>query len=104
MRFNNNMNGAGLMTGCAFAHVITVAFMKLVFCEIALFQANFPRSMINVPPVLFMAWITKVVIRNLPNWDKCLITERVGAEFCATSVCRAIKHMSLANVTAFYRL
>ena len=101
MRLNNNMKGAALMTGCVFAYVINDAFMKLLFSEIALFQAVFLRSMITVPPVLVMAWITKVAIRNLSNQDKRLILVRVGAEICTTiAFLTALKHMPLANVTA----
>ena len=101
MRLNDNMKGAALMTGCVFAYVINDAFMKLLFSEIALFQAVFLRSMITVPPVLVMAWITKVTIRNLSNQDKRLILVRVGAEICTTiAFLTALKHMPLANVTA----
>ena len=101
MRLNDNMKGAALMTGCVFAYVINDAFMKLLFSEIALFQAVFLRSMITVPPVLVMAWITKVTIRNLSNQDKRLILVRVGAEICTTiAFLTALKYMPLANVTA----
>jgi drug/metabolite transporter (DMT)-like permease len=101
MRLNNNMKGAALMTGCVFAYVINDAFMKLLFSEIALFQAVFLRSMITVPPVLVLAWITKVAIRNLSNQDKRLMLVRVGAEICTTiAFLTALKHMPLANVTA----
>ena len=101
MPLNNNMKGAALMTGCVSAYVINDAFMKLLFSEIALFQAVFLRSMITVPPVLVMAWITKVAIRNLSNQDKRLILVRVGAEICTTiAFLTALKHMPLANVTA----
>jgi drug/metabolite transporter (DMT)-like permease len=101
MPLNNNMKGAALMTGCVSAYVINDAFMKLLFSEIALFQAIFLRSMITVPPVLVMAWITKVAIRNLSNQDKRLILVRVGAEICTTiAFLTALKHMPLANVTA----
>ena len=60
MRLNNNMKGADLMTGCVFAYVINDAFMKLPFSEIALFEAVFLRSIIIIPLVLVMAWITRV--------------------------------------------
>ena len=101
MRLNDNMKGAALMTGCVFAYVINDAFMKLLFSEIALFQAVFLRSMITVPPVLVMAWITKVTMRNLSNQNKRLIFVRVGAEICTTiAFLTALKHMPLANVTA----
>ena len=101
MRLNSNMKGAALMTGCVFAYVINDAFMKLLFSEIALFQAVFLRSMITVPPVLVMAWVTKVTMRNLSNQDKRLILVRVVAEICTTiAFLIALKHMPLANVTA----
>ena len=101
MRLNSNMKGAALMTGCVFAYVINDAFMKLLFSEIALFQAVFLRSMITVPPVLVMAWVTKVTMRNLSNQDKRLILMRVVAEICTTiAFLTALKHMPLANVTA----
>ena len=101
MRLNSNMKGAALMTGCVFAYVINDAFMKLLFSEIALFQAVFLRSMITVPPVLIMAWITRVTMRNLSNQDKRLISVRVGAEICTTiAFLTALKYMPLANVTA----
>ena len=101
MRLNNNMKGAALMTGCVFAYVINDAFMKLLFSEIALFEAVFLRSIIIIPPVLVMAWITKVTLRNLSNQDKCLISVRVVAEICTmVAFLTALKHMPLANVTA----
>ena len=101
MRLNNNMKGAALMTGCVFAYVINDAFMKLLFSEIALFQAVFLRSIITVPPVLFMVWFTKVRIQNLAKKDKRLIWVRVGAEICTTiAFLTALKYMPLANVTA----
>ena len=89
------------MTGCVFAYVINDAFMKLLFSEIALFEAVFLRSIIMIPPVLVMAWITKVTLRNLSNQDKCLISVRVVAEICTmVAFLTALKHMPLANVTA----
>ena len=95
------MKGAALMTGCVFAYVINDAFMKLLFSEIALFEAVFLRSIIIIPPVLVMAWITKVTLRNLSNQDKCLISVRVVAEICTmVAFLTALKHMPLANVTA----
>ena len=95
------MKGAALMTGCVFAYVINDAFMKLLFSEIALFEAVFLRSIIMIPPVLVMAWITKVTLRNLSNQDKCLISVRVVAEICTmVAFLTALKHMPLANVTA----
>ena len=101
MRLNNNMKGAALMTGCVFAYVINDAFMKLLFSEIALFEAVFLRSIIVIPPVLVMAWITKVTLRNLSNQDKRLISVRVVAEICTTvAFLTALKYMPLANVTA----
>ena len=101
IRLNNNMKGAALMTGCVFAYVINDAFMKLLFSEIALFEAVFLRSIIIIPPVLVMAWITKVTLRNLSNQDKCLISVRVVAEICTmVAFLTALKHMPLANVTA----
>jgi drug/metabolite transporter (DMT)-like permease len=99
MRLNSNMKGAALMTACAY--VINDAFMKLLFSEIALFQAVFLRSIITVPPILIMVWITKVAIRNLSKQDKRLILVRVGAEiFITITFLTALKHMPLANVTA----
>ena len=75
--------------------------MKLLFSEIALFQAVFLRSIITVPPILIMVWITKVAIRNLSKQDKRLILVRVGAEiFTTITFLTALKHMPLANVTA----
>ena len=57
--------------------------------------------MITVPPVLVMAWVTKVTMRNLSNQDKRLILVRVVAEICTTiAFLTALKHMPLANVTA----
>ena len=101
MRLNSNMKGAVLMTACVSAYVINDAFMKLVFSEVALFQAVFLRSIITVPPILIMAWITKVAIRNLSKQDKRLILVRVGAEiFTTITFLTALKHMPLANVTA----
>jgi drug/metabolite transporter (DMT)-like permease len=101
MRLNNNMKGAALMTGCVSAYVINDAFMKLLFSEIALFQAIFLRSIITVPPVLVMVWITKVAISNFSKQDKRLILVRVGAEiFTTIAFLTALKHMPLANVTA----
>ncbi|MDG2406223.1 MAG: DMT family transporter [Paracoccaceae bacterium] len=101
MCLNNNMKGAALMTGCVLAYVINDAFMKLLFFEIPLFQAVFLRSMITVPPILIITWITKLTIRNLSNQDKGLILVRVGAEICTTiAFLTALKHMPLANVTA----
>ena len=101
MRLNNNMKGAALMTGCVSAYVINDAFMKLLFSEIALFQAIFLRSIITVPPVLVMVWITKVAISNLSKQDKRFILLRVVAEiFTTIAFLTALKHMPLANVTA----
>ena len=101
MRLNNNMKGAALMTGCVSAYVINDAFMKLLFSEVALFQAIFLRSIITVPPVLVMVWITEVAIRNLSKQDKRLILLRVVAEiFTTIAFLTALKHMPLANVTA----
>ncbi|MBC8513911.1 MAG: DMT family transporter [Candidatus Thioglobus sp.] len=89
------------MTACVSAYVINDAFMKLLFSEIALFQAVFLRSIITVPPILIMVWITKVAIRNLSKQDKRLILVRVGAEiFITITFLTALKHMPLANVTA----
>ncbi|MDC3360024.1 DMT family transporter [Candidatus Thioglobus sp.] len=95
------MKGAALMTACVSAYVINDAFMKLLFSEIALFQAVFLRSIITVPPILIMVWITKVAIRNLSKQDKRLILVRLGAEiFITITFLTALKHMPLANVTA----
>ena len=44
MRLNSNMKGAALMTACVSAYVINDAFMKLLFSEVALFQAVFLRK------------------------------------------------------------
>ena len=101
MRLNSNMKGAVLMTACVSAYVINDAFMKLLFSEIALFQAVFLRSIITIPPILIIVWITKVAIRNLSKQDKRLILVRVGAEiFVTITFLTALKHMPLANVTA----
>lgn len=101
MRLNNNMKGAALMTGCVSAYVINDAFMKLLFSEMALFQAVFLRSIITIPPVLAVAWITKTTILELSKHDKHLITVRVVAEILTTvAFLAALKHMPLANVTA----
>ena len=95
------MKGAALMTAWVSAYFINDAFMKLLFSEIALFQAVFLRSIITVPPILIMVWITKVAIRNLSKQDKRLILVRVGAEiFITITFLTALKHMPLANVTA----
>ena len=101
MQLNSNIKGAVLMTGCMLTYVINDAFMKLLFSEIALFQAIFLRSLITVLPILVMTWITKVAIRNLSYLNKRLLLVRVSAEVCATiAFLLAIKHMPLANVTA----
>ena len=101
MRLNNNMKGAALMTGCVSAYVINDAFMKLLFSEMALFQAVFLRSIITILPVLAVAWITKTTILELSKHDKHLITVRVVAEILTTvAFLTALKHMPLANVTA----
>ncbi len=101
MRLNNNLKGAALMTGCVSAYVINDAFMKLLFVEITLFQAVFVRSVIIIPPVFFIAWLTKVTMRHLSNQDKRLIAVRVVAEVCTTiAFLTALKYMPLANVTA----
>ena len=101
MRLNHNMKGAALMTGCVFAYVINDAFMKFLFSDIALFQAVFLRSIITVPPVLLLVWVTKVTLRNLAKQDIRLIWLRVGAEICTTiAFLTALKYMPLANVTA----
>jgi S-adenosylmethionine uptake transporter len=95
------MKGAALMTACVSAYVINDAFMKLLFSEIALFQAVFLRSIITIPPILIIVWITKVAIRNLSKQDKRLILVRVGAEiFVTITFLTALKYMPLANVTA----
>ena len=95
------MKGAALMTGCVSAYVINDAFMKLLFFEIALFQAVFVRSIIIIPPVFVIAWLTKVTMGNLSNQNKRLITVRVAAEVCTTiAFLTALKYMPLANVTA----
>ena len=101
MQLNSNIKGAVLMTGCMLTYVINDAFMKLLFSEIALFQAIFLRSLITVVPILIMTWITKVAIRNLSYLNKRLLLARVSAEVCATiAFLLALKHMPLANVTA----
>ena len=101
MQLNCNIKGAVLMTGCMLTYVINDAFMKLLFSEIALFQAIFLRSLITVLPILIMTWITKVAIRNLSYLNKRLLLARVSAEVCATiAFLLALKHMPLANVTA----
>ena len=101
MQLNSNIKGAVLMTGCMLTYVINDAFMKLLFSEIALFQAIFLRSLITVLPILIMTWITKVAIRNLSYLNKRLLLARVSAEVCATiAFLLALKHMPLANVTA----
>ena len=101
MQRNSNIKGAVLMTGCMLTYVINDAFMKLLFSEIALFQAIFLRSLITVLPILIMTWITKVAIRNLSYLNKRLLLARVSAEVCATiAFLLALKHMPLANVTA----
>lgn len=104
MRLNSNMKGAILMTACVFAYVINDAFMKALFSDIAFFQAIFLRSIITVPPVLVIAWITKMSICNLSTQDKRLILVRVLAEICTTfSFLTALKYMPLANVTAIFQ-
>ena len=95
------MKGAALMTGCVFAYVINDALMKFLFSDIALFQAVFLRSIITVPPVFLLVWVTKVTLRNLAKQDIRLIWLRVGAEICTTiAFLTALKYMPLANVTA----
>ena len=86
MRLNSNMKGAILMTACVFAYVINDAFMKALFSEIAFFQAIFLRSIIIVPPVLFIAWVTKIKIRNLSAQNKRLMLVRVIAEIFTIDV------------------
>ena len=104
MRLNSNMKGAILMTACVFAYVINDAFMKALFSEIAFFQAIFLRSIIIVPPVLFIAWVTKITIRNLSAQNKRFILARVIAEICTTfSFLTALKYIPLANVTAIFQ-
>lgn len=101
MQLNSNIKGAVLMTCCMLTYVINDAFMKLLFSEIALFQAIFLRSLITVLPILVITWITKVAIRNLSYLNKRLLLARVSAEVCATiAFLLALKHMPLANVTA----
>ena len=94
MQLNSNIKGAVLMTGCMLTYVINDAFMKLLFSEIALFQAIFLRSLITVLPILVMTWITKVAIRNLSYLNKRLLLARVSAEICATiAFLLALQHM-----------
>ena len=101
MRLSDNLKGAALMAGCVTAYVINDAFMKYLFSEMAFFQAIFLRSIISVPPVLMMVWITKVAIHNLSKQNKRLLFLRVAAEICTTvAFLTALKYMPLANVTA----
>ncbi len=101
MRLSDNLKGAALMAGCVTAYVINDAFMKYLFAEMAFFQAIFLRSIISVPPVLMMVWITKVAIHNLSKQNKRLLFLRVAAEICTTvAFLTALKYMPLANVTA----
>ena len=101
MRLSDNLKGASLMAGCVTAYVINDAFMKYLFYEMAFFQAIFLRSIISVPPVLIMIWLTKVAIRNLSIKNKRLLFVRVSAEICTTvAFLTALKYMPLANVTA----
>lgn len=101
MRLSDNLKGAVLMSGCVSAYVINDAFMKYLFSEMAFFQAIFLRSIISVPPVLVMIWITKSAIRKLSRQNKRLLWVRVSAEICTTiAFLTALKYMPLANVTA----
>ena len=101
MRLSDNLKGAALMSGCVSAYVINDAFMKYLFSEMAFFQAIFLRSIISVPPVLVMIWITKTAIRKLSSQNKRLLWVRVSAEICTTiAFLTALKYMPLANVTA----
>ena len=84
MRLSDNLKGAALMTGCVSAYVINDAFMKYLFSEMAFFQAIFLRSIISVPPVLIMVWITKVTVQKISHENKRLLWLRVGAEICTT--------------------
>ncbi|MAI59359.1 MAG: EamA family transporter [Rhodobacteraceae bacterium] len=101
MRLSDNLKGAVFMSGCVSAYVINDAFMKYLFSEMAFFQAIFLRSIISVPPVLVMIWITKSAIRKLSRQNKRLLWVRVSAEICTTiAFLTALKYMPLANVTA----
>ena len=101
MRLTKNIMGAVLMTGCVLAYVINDALMKLLFAEMALFQAVFLRGLMTIPPLCLMMWFGKVTIRCLSLNNKRLIALRVGAEICATiAFLTALKHMPLANITA----
>ena len=49
MRLTDNIMGAALMTGCVLAYVVNDALMKLLFAEMALFQAVFLRGLMTIP-------------------------------------------------------
>ena len=101
MLLSDNLKGAALMAGCVTAYVINDALMKYLFSEIAFFQAIFIRSIISLPPVVIMVWITKVAIRDLSANNKRLLFLRVTAEICTmVAFLTALKYMPLANVTA----
>ena len=56
MRLTDNIMGAALMTGCVLAYVVNDAMMKLVFAEMALFQAVFLRGLMTIPLLCLMVW------------------------------------------------
>ena len=101
MRLTDNIMGAALMTGCVLAYVVNDAVMKLLFVEMALFQAVFLRGLMTISLLCLMVWRSKVAIRGLSRQNQRLVALRVGAEICATiAFLTALKHMPLANVTA----
>jgi drug/metabolite transporter (DMT)-like permease len=101
MRLTDNIMGAALMTGCVLAYVVNDALMKLLFAEMALFQAVFLRGLMTIPLLCLMVWRSKVATRGLSRQNKRLVALRVGAEIFATiAFLTALKHMPLANVTA----
>ena len=60
MRLTDNIMGAALMTGCVLAYVVNDALMKLLFAEIALFQAGFLRGLMTIPLLCLMVRRSKV--------------------------------------------
>ena len=65
MRLTDNIMGAALMTGCVLAYVVNDALMKLLFAEIALFQAVFLRGLMTIPLLCLMVWRSKVATCGL---------------------------------------
>ena len=54
MRLTDNIMGAALMTGCVLAYVVNDAVMKLLFTEMALFQAVLLRGLMTIALLFLM--------------------------------------------------